>query len=344
MKKIILILFALVSISANAQTAIETPKFFDNTYLNLNVGATTPLELNAPFKNLNPTAGLKVGKWFNPIFGADIEGKAWFNSDFGNDPFLSQKNLVEATYVGINGVVNLTNAFLGYKQNRKFTVSTEVGVGWIHLYNPIPSFDHNDFGAKTGLDLAYHFNDKWALNIEPAVYWDLTRRSNLNPSASQTVQFSKIFAQLSLSAGVTYNFKTSNGTHTFRLYNIESMNNEINSLRDQLAKKPTEIIREITTEKIIYKDNKYYVFFAQNSDVLTAEAICELSKIEKGSKVSVIGSASIEGPTAYNLSLSEKRANAVAEFLANRGVVIENCKGIGATNTESGRVAIVILK
>ena len=342
MKKIILILFALISINANAQTAIETPKFFDNTYLNLNIGATTPLEFKAPFKNLNPTAGLKVGKWFNPIFGANIEGKAWFNSDFANDPHLTQKNFVEATYVGVNGVVNWTNAFLGYKQDRKFTVSTELGVGWIHLFNP--DYDHNDFGAKTGLDLAYHFNDKWALNIEPTIYWDLTRRSNLNPSATQTVQFSKSYAQFALSAGVTYNFKTSNGTHTFRVYNIESMNNEINNLRNQLAQKPTEIVREVQTEKTVYVPNRYIVFFAQNSAVLTAEAICELSKIAKDSRVSITGSASIEGPAAYNLSLSEKRANVVAEFLANRGVVIENCKGIGATNTESGRVAIIVLK
>lgn len=342
MKKFILILFAFISVNAMAQTAIETPKFFDNTYLNLNIGATTPFEFKAPFKNLNPTVGLKVGKWFNPIFGANIEGKTWFNSDFANDPHLTQKNFVEATYVGLNGVTNWTNVFFGYKQNRKFTVSTEVGVGWIHLFNP--DYDTNDFGAKTGLDLAYHFNDKWALNIEPTIYWDLTRRSNLNPSATQTVQFSKSYAQFALSVGATYNLKTSNGTHTFKTYNIGSMNNEINSLREQLAKKPTKIIREITTEKTVYAQNKYIVFFAQNSAVLTAEAVCELSKIAKDNRVSITGSASIEGPVGYNLTLSEKRANVVAEFLANRGVVVENCKGIGATNTESGRVAIVVLK
>ena len=342
MKKIILILFAFIAISANAQTAIETPKFFDNTYLNLNIGATTPLEFKSPFKNLNPTAGIKVGKWFNPIYGANIEGKAWFNSDFSGDPILTQKNFVEATYVGINGVVNWTNAICGYKQDRKFTISSEIGVGWIHLFNP--TFDTNDFGAKTGLDLAYHFSDKWALNIEPAIYWDLTRRSNLNPSATQTVQFSKTYAQFALSVGATYNLKTSNGTHTFKTYDIRSMNNEINSLRNQLAQKPTEIVREIQTEKTVYIPNKYIVFFAQNSAVLTAEAICELSKIAKDSRVSITGSASIEGPVGYNLTLSEKRANVVAEFLANRGVVVENCKGIGTTNTESGRVAIVVLK
>lgn len=342
MRKFILILLAFVSVNTFAQTAIETPKFFDNTYLNLNVGASTPLEFRLPLENVNPTVGVKVGKWFNPIYGANIEGKAWFNSDFGTVPCYTQRNFVEATYVGANGVINWTNAFLGYKQDRKFTLSSETGIGWIHMFGV--GEDLNDLGAKTGLDLAYHFNDKWALNVEPSVYWNLTRRSNVNPSASQTVQFSKTFAQFSLSVGVTYNLKTSNGTHTFKTYNIGSMNNEINSLRKQLAKKPTEIIREIRTEKTVYEQSKYIVFFAQNSSELTAEAITELSKIKKGSKVSITGSASIEGPAEYNYTLSEKRANVVAEFLAKNGVVIEDCKGIGAVNTESGRVAIIVLK
>ena len=32
------------------------------------------------------------------------------------------------------------------------------------------------------------------------------------------------------------------------------------------------------------------------------------------------------------------------EFCAKNGVVVEDCKGICAVNTESGRVAIIVLK
>ena len=58
MRKFILILLAFVSVNTFAQTAIETPKFFDNTYLNLNAGASTPLEFRLPLENVNPTVAL----------------------------------------------------------------------------------------------------------------------------------------------------------------------------------------------------------------------------------------------------------------------------------------------
>ena len=47
MKKIILFLALFcAAVSANAQTAIETPKFLDNWYVGVNGGATTNLDFN----------------------------------------------------------------------------------------------------------------------------------------------------------------------------------------------------------------------------------------------------------------------------------------------------------
>ena len=125
------------------------------------------------------------------------------------------------------------------------------------------------------------------------------------------------------------------------------MNNEINSLKRDLAKKPTEIVKEkeiIKTEVVTNTIGNTVIFFAQNSAKLTGTAISELSKIPSGSKVSIIGSASPEGSSNYNQKLSEKRAEAVSKFLTENGVVVENCIGTGVTDTTSGRVAIVTIK
>ena len=123
------------------------------------------------------------------------------------------------------------------------------------------------------------------------------------------------------------------------------MNNEINSLKKDLAKKPTEIVKEVVkTEVVTNTVGNTVIFFAQNSAKLTGTAMSELSKIPSGSKVSIIGSASPEGSSNYNQKLSEKRAKAVSKFLTGNGVIVENCIGTGVTDTTSGRVAIVTIK
>ena len=63
MKKFILtmVIGLMAAISVNAQTATEDSKLLDNTYVGVEVGATTPLNFNSIFP-VNPVAGVKFGK------------------------------------------------------------------------------------------------------------------------------------------------------------------------------------------------------------------------------------------------------------------------------------------
>ena len=61
--------------TANAQIAIQKAKFFDNVYLGVHGGASTPLTFNSVFP-VNPGAGLTLGKELTPVFGIELEGKA----------------------------------------------------------------------------------------------------------------------------------------------------------------------------------------------------------------------------------------------------------------------------
>ena len=92
-------------------------------------------------------------------------------------------------------------------------------------------------------------------------------------------------------------------------------------------------------------------FFAFNSAELTNTYKADLKKTaaeikaEKAEKVLVKAYADTTGPAAYNVALSQRRANAVADYLAQEGVCKKKitAKGYGSTssfdaaNTSAGR-------
>lgn len=335
MKKFILMLALMISafVGVNAQTAIETPKVLDNVYVGANVGATTPLTFNSVFP-LNTTVGLTLGKNWTPIFGTEVQsGIALNDNGFG----FNSNTFVKALNTGVNGTINLTNLFLGYNPNKVFEMQTVAGLGWVHLYDNKVSNDDDELTAKTGLRFNWNLGKSkaWSLNVEPAVLWNITNGTN------DQVRFNKNFAQLALSVGAAYKFKTSNGTHNFKTYDIGKMNDEINSLR---AQKPKEVVREVVKEKVVETNvgqTQWVVFFEQGKSNLTNEAKDELSKIGENSIVDIVGHASTEGSEAFNQTLSENRAKAVADFLTKRGVKVNKAIGEGETGTPKNRVVII---
>ena len=335
MKKFILMLALMISafVGVNAQTAIETSKVLDNVYVGANVGATTPLTFNSVFP-LNTTVGLTLGKNWTPIFGTEVQsGIALNDNGFG----INSNTFVKAINTGVNGTINLTNLFLGYNPNKVFEMQTVTGLGWAHLYGNKVSKDVDELTAKTGLRFNWNLGKSkaWSLNVEPAVHWNLTNGS------SDQVRFNKNFAQLALSVGVAYKFKTSNGTHNFKVWNVGEMNDEINSLREQLAKKPKVVVHEIVKEEVVSNQTKWVVFFDQGKSDLTDDAKAVLNEISKDSNVDIVGHASSEGTIRFNKVLSEKRAKAVADFLTNRGVKVNKATGEGETGTPKNRVVII---
>lgn len=345
MKKFILMFALMISafVGANAQTAIEKATIVDNTYAGINVGATTPLSFNSVFP-LNTGVSVTLGKNWTPIFGTEVQSGILFNDNgFGtnNLPF------VKAINTGVNTTINLTNLVLGYNPNKVFELQTVTGLGWMHIYNKdgvstyydggLVENDDDELTAKAGLRFNWNLGKTkaWSLNVEPAVLWNLTNGSG------DRVRFNKNYAQLALSVGVAYKFKTSNGTHNFKVWNVGKMNDEINSLREQLAKKPKEVVREVIKNELVSSQTKWVVFFDKNSYELSNDAKIILDGIAKGSNVDVVGHASSEGTVEYNQSLSERRANAVADYLSSRGVNVNKTTGEGETGTPKNRVVII---
>lgn len=351
MKKFILMMALTLSafVSANAQTAIETPKFTDNVYMGIGGQVATPTDLNGVFP-LNGGVTVILGKDLTPVFGVNVEGTAWFGSHANggaNARFdrIDAHNVVRGTFVGLNGTVNLTNLFLGYNGTpRKFEVQTVTGLGWGHVFTPnMSDKSNNDLLAKTGLNLLFNVSKNRAhtIFVQPAVLWNLTNPASMH----NNVAFNKMGSQLAISVGYQYHFLTSNGTHAFKVWDVGAMNDEINRLRSELAKKPTEVIKEVVTERIVEKvvptDNSVTVYFTKGSFELSDATKASLDKIGQNAVVDVKGFADEVGSEKFNQALSEKRAKAVADYLTNRGLKVNSVEAFGETGDIVARVVVV---
>lgn len=352
MKKIFIFLMALMMSFgiANAQIATENSKFFDNTYVTVNAGASTPMcfESNSHSFGVNPVAGVAVGKWFTPVFGVEIEGTAWFGDHNHGQLFLAgPSNVVAGHYLGVNGLMNFSNLFASYKGTpRLFEVSLMTGLGWLHSYNKGPNT--NGIGLKTGLDLAFNLGKTKAhtLSIRPAIYWDLNKANN---DGTCYVTFNPKNAQLYLGVAYTYHFKTSNGTHHFKTYDVGVMKEEITRLNTALQKKPRIIEKVVIKKDPIVNQQmpsiKESIYFAFNSTELDERAKETLNQLDVNEVYVIDAWASSEGNAEYNLKLSQRRADAVKAYLESRGAKVESATGHGVQfGNTTGRVAIVQFK
>lgn len=359
----------LVAASMNAQTVTES-KTFDNIYIGVNGGVATKTTGHAWLKGLNPNVGLRIGRNFTPVFGLAVESNAYFS----NKPWESVGTTVRALNTSLLGTVNLSNWFGGYKgEPRVFEVSAVYGLGWGHVFGKSGKYVGSDFRAsmadnatagnpniiktngltsKAGLDLAFNLGESkaWQLYVEPAVVW------GLNGLGYEGVEYNVNKSFVQLNAGVVYKFKNSNGTHNFTVAQlrdqaeIDALNATINDLRNELARKPKEVVKEVVKSapavqpQVVKVENLVFVTFAQGKSVLTKEAKKALDGVKAGKHVQIVGTASPEGSKEINDALSQARADVVAKYLSDNGVIIDEASGKGVQGTTSNRLAVVYVK
>ena len=330
-------------VGVNAQTAYQSAKVFDNVSVGVTGGISSPLNFNSvtPF---NTNFGIRLQKDFTPVVGVQAEGLAFVNGNhFANDV----NTWVKATNVGVNGVLNLSNLIGGYKGSpRVFEVSTVTGIGWLYKWDS----SSNYLSSKTGVDLAFNLgNEKQhSIVLTPAVYWNL--------SSGNGVEFNRNHAQLAVNVAYVYHFKTSNGTHHFKTYDIGAKNDEINKLKEELVsegKKNQSLIENNTklnsqlaalNSKGDTLNMKWVVEFEQGKSELSSKAKEELKNVIDAKKiVSVVAKASPEGSKDTNKKLSDERAAVVTKYLTDNGVTVKKSEGVGAESKYSNRVVLITL-
>lgn len=346
------LVFSMCSFASAQTTAIETSKLTDNMYIGVHAGVTAPISsfsLNEIFP-LNSAFGLTVGKQVTPILGFNIEGTTWLGSNASKpatnrfDSYIGH-NAFRAVNVGINGTLNFSNLFNGYKgKPQAFEWGFEGGFGWLHLFRPNIA-NRNALSAKTQLNFLFNIGSSRAhtIGLSPVIYWNLT-----GDGMDHGIKVDRRNAQLGLMLSYTYHFKNSNGTHYFKVYDIDAMNDEIASLMEQNAvmKKAIENFKPETSvetkTEYVAVPSLTVVYFAVNDATLDAAGKAELDKIPAGTTVTIEGTASPEGTEKHNLELSQMRADVVAEHLKANNVEVVSAKGMGvATGGTSNRVAIV---
>ncbi len=381
MKKLVLMLAAAsMAASVSAQTVAES-KTFDNIYVGINGGVATKTTGHKWLSDLDPNAGIRVGRYFTPVFGLAVEGNAYFS----NKPWGSTGTVVRATNASLLGTVNLSNWFGGYKgEPRTFEVSALYGLGWMHVFTnnklvkAATENQRNRMTSKAALDFAFNFGSakQFQFYVEPSINFAFLGQSRTKQvvatgtvppiayadhdtykykTASQAGQpaynINNSFVQLN--AGLVYKFANSNGTHNFTIVTprdqaeIDALNAQINELRNRKPEVITkEVVKEVPSVKVkeFTVSDLVFVTFAQGKSALTNDAKAALNNVKEGVHVQVVGTASPEGSKELNDRLSQARADVVANYLKGRGVIVDEATGKGVQGVTSNRLAVVYVK
>lgn len=339
-KSIILLACVLGAFSAKAQTVIEGTKFMDNWSVGINAGAVTPLTHSAFFKSMRPAFGVGFSKQLTPNFGLGFQGMGYVNTT-------QSKTAFDASDVSLLGKVNLMNLFGTYLGSpRVFEIEAVAGVGWLHYYASGDG-DENSWSTRFGLNFNFNLGESkaWTLGIKPAIVYDM--QGDYNDAKSR---FNANNAAFELTAGLTYHFKTSNGTHHFakvKVYNqaeIDGLNSSINALRSEVNNKDGELntanrqinglqkdLEECRTKVVpvetVVKTTRVpesIITFRQGrssvdaSQLPNVERVASYMKKYPDAKVIIKGYASPEGSVEVNARIAAARAEAVKTILVNK--------------------------
>ena len=359
MKKLVLLFAAAaMAVSVSAQTVTES-KTFDNFYIGINGGAQVKTTNEAWMKNLNSNAGLRIGRWFTPVFGLAAESNVYFNDHCSH--FMPQsKTIARYMNTSLIATVNFSNWFAGYKgEPRTFEFVPVFGFGWGHTFGTEENF--NVLTSKAGIDFTFNLGSKkaWQIYVEPSMNWAL------NGYGYEGVAYDINKSAFQLNAGIVYKFKNSNGSHNFTIAQlrdqneIDGLNSQINSLRGDLNDKDAQLSAKDKQIKDLQnaldecnKKPKYEkpatatnlqptVLFRQSKAVVdksqmpNIELIAQYMKNHPEAKVEIKGYASPEGNKEFNQALSQKRADAVKNVLVKKYKIAADrltTKGMGATD------------
>ena len=366
MKKMIILLAATIAAtSVSAQTVAES-KTTDNWYIGVNAGLAAKTTHTAIFKNLNPTAGFRIGRCFTPVFGLALDSKLYFD----NATDRNTGTVVRGMDLLAMGTINFSNWICGYKgAPRSFEVIGIGGLGWGHIFSNNANYEANLLNSnglisRLGLDFAYNFgaNKAWQVYLEPSITYGLDVAGNgAYGFGSSNINYNINKSNIAISAGIIYKFGDSNGTHNFTTVvprdqaEVDALNSKINELRgsveskDQIIANKDNTINELQKQLAAKSNNvetpsclgQASVIFRQGKSVIdpaqyaNIETIAKYMENNKDAKIIIQGYASPEGSAKLNQILSEKRAASVKDALVNKYHIDANrisTKGMGETD------------
>ncbi len=351
---------------ANAQTieTVEASKWSlglkgGGTYFRVN-------PYSAAFDNVDWGAGLIIERTANPLFGMGLDV-----SYLNYAPQVNGLTIDPTLFAS----VNLSNLLFPYREAKKTNVFVKVGTG-LSIYN-------NDTREANKVGMGYtpvvagsinpevNLSNRVALGAEIGVRYYMTEelgglsskdrfddamtamlslRFNLGGKAHARTLTSSEFYRMSIPAPLVNDFDDSNINN--RLDNIDRQIQDIQNRLNQLEK-------DVQALKDMPKGSSFTatfnnVDFQFDSATLTTGAKLALDQVASvllnnptWSSIEIKGHTDNIGPDAYNQKLSERRANAVKDYLVSKGLNASalTTSGYGKTqpiatnNTAEGRKA-----
>ena len=376
---ILSLLFAGTAATVNAQDKVKytSESCKDNIFISIGAGIQSTANPDSKFgKSITPLVNLSVGKFINPVFGIRGQVYGWQAKEKTAYPYLDTGSKVKRTenYVGINldGMMNLTNFFCGYKPGRVFEGFLFVGPSvnftknygsWeVGYMNNNPGGQNQDIVIDPAGNVTYPVSHKLRclvgasvglgakFNVSNCFSIDLEARGQVTPSILGAYSSGKTEGYAYFSAGCTYTFGGRKFVPVNGVLDQRAINDELNAYRDQLLLTQAElaeclalasvepaVVEVIQTVEVAGPRAIFFKIGSARIDdygKINIEMAAKIIKDNPGQVYKVAGYCDeATGSAQWNKKLSEERAQAVYDALINEGVNKDQLQYLGHGGT-----------
>lgn len=296
-------------------------------------------------KRLSITPTLSVGKWHEPYWATRLQLMAWDQKSY----YGPQNALVPAhNYYGVahfDFLFDLNNYFGVYRPNKVFHVIPFLGLGAAYKHMTVDENGDKFIDPKTG-----EIEEGTGWRLRPSMHGGImfkfrcSSRIDINLEGQMMASYLKFkgtnYGQKVVdlngyaTIGLTVNLGKTAWDEVIPMDYalVNDLNGQINRLRaenEELSKRPVSCpecpeVEEVQEATTVINTVSNVVYFKIGSAKIRPSQEINIANIAKqakedGQKIYLVGYADKDtGTAAYNLKLSERRAQAVADMLINR--------------------------
>lgn len=350
--------------------------FYSSQEHNQAVHSKNPFRMN----RRSMGADLSVGKWATPVFGMRLKANAAWGTQVNCQNWAQHNPTYQMWTLSLQPMVNLTNLFGGYKP-RVWNISVYGGFGMAAYRGGrtddqqkyLPECDNNmSWMGTIGVLNTFNITKRFHINLDVSVNSgeaDTDGNGLVTSSDYRVIKTRDNIVDFSLGLGVNLgkvgwdNAPDVDAIMAMNQAQLDALNGALADANAENARLKklidshkcpkageTKVITEFATTSASVFFNLNSSKIASKKDLVNVKELAELAK-SKGAKVVVTGYAdSKTGSVARNQTLSEARAQAVADQLVSMGVSRDNIEvvakgGVADLDPYSyNRRAVVTLK
>lgn len=338
----IIVMILTIGVSLRAEERTKEKEFNSHWFLQLQGGAGHTVGETSFGKLLSPSAALYAGYRLTPVWGLRAGVEGWQGK--GAAIYYSEPYSFQYVQAGVDVMADLASAISGYKSKRLFTpylyagAGAAVGLDNSEVAGMKPAFDVDTktWESPKAFPLG-HMGCGVNIRLCDAVKIGIEVGSSVLPDSFNSKIVENADWQLTARAGLTFNFGLGKKAKKAAAQQSEPASFEPAAQAKPEEKKPVEetpaVVEEPEkTEPAVivpatpaeYKDNIYFKigkFEIQDNQIEKIDNLVKFLNEHPDVKVKITGYAdAATGSGQRNMFLSEKRAEAVAGVLKEKGI------------------------